>query len=106
MQFALPLALWLLPLAALPFFLRRPDPAARARAVSALHLWTAAPPHSAARPVRRAWRDPLALVQSLCLLALIVAAAQPNYQVRAADLVFVVDVSASMGARGPSGDRL
>jgi Mg-chelatase subunit ChlD len=104
--FLSPFALWLLPLAALPYVLHRPDRPVRPRTVSALRLWTAAAPHEIGRPSRRVRVDMLTIVQSLSLVALIGALARPSVRAPQADHVFIVDVSASMAARSATTDRL
>lgn len=102
MPFLTPAWLWLLPLAALPFFLRRPTPPTRRIRVSALHLWPApvAPPTAASKP-RRIRVDRQAVCQAALLTLLIGALARPVLSRRGADLVLIVDVSASMA--GPAG---
>lgn len=102
-----PAVLWLLPLALLPFLLHRRSEDAARRVVSALHLWPAAPP-----PLQRAPRvRPFVVTRRSGVLAalitvILVALAAPVWHTRAADLVLIVDTSASMGARLGAGTRL
>ncbi|MGE0392531.1 MAG: VWA domain-containing protein [Vicinamibacterales bacterium] len=102
-----PWVLWLLPLALLPFLLHRRSEDAARRVVSALHLWPAAPP-----PVQRAARvHPFVVTRRSGVLAaliavILIALAGPVWRARTADVVLIVDASASMGARLGAGTRL
>jgi hypothetical protein len=74
-----PSALWLLPLAVIPFLLRRRRPERGQRTVSSVRLWQAADPREAVQPaVRRVRRDWIAVVQALFLAAIIGALERPS----------------------------
>ncbi len=100
-------ALWLLPLALLPFLLNRRTPPAGPRLVSALHLWPVTPP-----PSERAPRPALIRVDrrrgllAVLVALIVVALAEPQWRARTADLVLIVETSADMGARAGAMTRL
>src|SRR5688500_16508823 len=107
MDFFNPSALWLLPLALIPFLLRRRRPEREQRTVSSVELWQAADPREAVSPaVRRVRRDWIAVVQALFLVALIGALARPSIAGLAPRVAFIVDVSARMGAQAGGMTRL
>ena len=102
-----PAVLWLLPLALLPFLLHRRTEDATRRVVSALHLWPASPP-----PVQRAPRpnpfvvDRRSLLLGALVALILLALASPVWRGRPAEIVLIVDTSASMSARFGQGTRL
>src|SRR5258705_2807008 len=107
MQLINPLALLLLPLAAILFFLARRRPQRPRRVVSSLRLWTAAEsretPLLAIRLPRLTW---LIVRQAAFMLALIAALTRPAIHWRQSRVTLVFDVSASMGTGDADGTRL
>lgn len=106
MQLLNPGALWYLALALVVLLVRRRR-ARRHLVVSNLYLW-----HEALRPermqfaftrIRRHW---LALLQAAVIIAAIAALARPVVSWQPPRVVFIVDVSASMGAREHTSTRL
>ncbi len=106
MQLLNPGALWYLALALVVLLVRRRR-ARRHLVVSNLYLW-----HEALRPermqfaftrIRRHW---LALLQAAVIIAAIAALARPVVSWQPPRVVFIVDVSASMGAREQTSTRL
>ena len=96
----------LLPLAALPFFISRRPHRLEQRRVSSLALWQDVTAASAAGVSRRRRWDWLLLPQVLLILVLVAALARPVMTTSNADAVFVIDVSASMGAQLGDATRL
>lgn len=107
MQILNPLALLYLPLIAAVLLLMRRQVLRERRPVSALFLWQAADardPIAAARfKMRRRW---LLLVQAALLMALALALGRPTIVVSRSRAAFLIDISASMGARHEGGTRL
>ena len=106
-QFAQPLALWLLVLAPLPLVLSRRWRPRRRLEVANLYLWTEARQHEregpSVRKVRRRWS---AVLQAAVLALVAVALARPAMTWTAPPIAVVIDVSASMGARADGATRL
>jgi Ca-activated chloride channel homolog len=106
MQLLNPLALVYLPLIAAVLLLAKRHVVRVRRGVGAWFLWSDVDPrnHQTSRlKLRRQW---LLLVQAMLLLALAAALARPTIAVTRPRAVFLVDVSASMGARQDGATRL
>lgn len=103
MSFANPAALWLLCLLPLLLLTQQRPPASRL-AVATLHLWRQTDPLDPALSRRRRRIDRLVLLQAACLIALVVALAQPTIATRA--VAVVIDTSLSMGANEGGASRL
>lgn len=106
MELLNPAALWLLGMLAvlllLPRF-RRP----RARlAVANAYMWRPVDPPGAPRVIIRLRRHRLMLLQAAVMLLLIAAVARPLVLATARDVVVVVDLSGSMGAKQDGRTRL
>jgi len=107
MAMANPGALWLLLVIAAWLLLGRNQRARPQRPVGNLYLWSqpasSAPAHVAIRRIRRHW---LILLQAAIMAALVLALARPTLSWQAPRVALVLDVSASMQARGPDGIRM
>src|SRR2546425_1057238 len=91
-----------LPLLLVPYLLRERG---RRTVVPALFLYQGLPSSARRRLWGRLQLRPLFLLQLLILLLLVVAAAQPFIQRQGGKVALVLDTSASMQARAPSGER-
>ena len=103
LAFLSPLAfqlLYTLPLLVVPYLLRNRE---KTHIVSALFLYQGLPSASRISPWGRVQITPLFFLQLLILLLLIAAAAQPFLHKRGGKVALVLDTSASMQARAPSG---
>jgi Mg-chelatase subunit ChlD len=105
MRFALPAALWLLPLALLPFLALRRRPARRLP-VATIHLWAAATAREAAPLARRFRQHWLAVLQAAVVAALALSVATPLWTSHAGVAALIVDTSLSMSARSGDTTRL
>jgi Mg-chelatase subunit ChlD len=107
MQLLSPLALLYLPAIAAALLLARRRVVRVRRPVGALFLWRGLDPRDPlAAPRIRLRRTWLLVVQAALLTALTIALAAPTLTMTSPRAVFLVDVSASMGAREPTGTRL
>ena len=101
-----PAALLLFALAGVLLFLALRRQTGR-RVVSNLYLWRAAQRPDALQLRRRRFRRNLLVALQVAIMScLILALARPVLEVGQRDVAFVVDVSASMGARDGTGTRL
>lgn len=101
-----PLALLLLPTVALPYLLSRPRTTPARRLVSAIDLWRD-PARSSPDRLSTARRlSALTVTQSLLIAAIVFALAAPVVSMDSSRAIFVIDTSATMGARNGDGSRL
>jgi Mg-chelatase subunit ChlD len=105
MRFAIPVALWLLPLALVPLLALRRRPARRV-AVATIHLWAAATAREAAPLARRLRHRWMALLHAAIVAALALAIAKPLWISPAGVAALIVDTSLSMSARSGETTRL
>ena len=105
MRVAFSAALWLLPLALLPFLARRTRPVRRV-AVGAMQFWAAAAARDAAPLPRRLRRHWLALVQASIVAAIVLGLARPWWAPGGDVAAIVMDTSLSMAAVSGGQTRL
>ncbi len=107
MRLLSPLALLYIPLVALVLLLARRHIVRARRTVATLFLWHGADPQRLQPTVRlRLRRRLLLLIQACLLLSLVFALAQPSLTLSRPRVAFLIDTSASMGARQQGGTRL